>query len=109
MNVESLDKIDIDRIGLAYCRMNGFEWDPIFGEPPKDWNNLYTTNKNRHKDPQFQECFRYLESRLTPRQQSMYWWTIELKRSYEEWLEWYDKHGHNPDYIVKKKENKNGE
>lgn len=108
MDTKELDKIDIDRLGLAYCQMNGFIWDEIFGEPPKDWNSPYKDNKTRHKDPHFQECFRYLESRLTSRQQSMYWWTIQLKRSYQEWAEWYDKHGHDPDYVVKK-ENKNYE
>ena len=36
-----------ERLGLAYCRLNSFEWDPILGEKPDGFDNLPNYTEKR--------------------------------------------------------------
>lgn len=88
--LQDLSQYPIDRIGKAYCMMNCFEWDTeIFGKPPKGWNKM--DSRTKYENRRFRECFKLIDAALTEREKSMYWWTIELKRSYNDWKKWYDK------------------
>ena len=37
----------VDRLGLAYCRLNRYEWDNILGEKPANFDDLPKTKQKR--------------------------------------------------------------
>ena len=75
------------RLGQAFVRMNGFQWDDICGPKPEGFDEM--TNREKHHFPAFRDAFEKVEMYLTPAQRSMFWWTIELGKTYEQWHEWY--------------------
>lgn len=82
-------KYPVERIGLGYCRMNRFEWDEeLFGPAPDGWDKL--NNIERHKHPQFRHYCKMIDDILPEKMQSMYYWMIELKKTYDEWEEWWN-------------------
>ena len=68
----------VDRLGLAYCRLNSYEWDPILGEePPSASNSFYYRKMNAIKDL------------IGDENASRCWWLFELRKTEEEWRAWY--------------------
>ena len=76
-----------ERIGMAYCRMNCFQWDKMFGKPPRGWKNM--TNATKAHNPAFRAYMDQLEDHLGEEKMSGYWWTLKLGRTWEEWDKWY--------------------
>ena len=88
-----------ERLGLAYCRLNGWEWDELFGPKPEGWDKMpeyeypYTLGTKRKVYP---TKFDYakpmlfaIEKILGDAKCSYYHWRFNLGKSYEEWLQWY--------------------
>ena len=88
MNKAKIRTYQKDRLGKAYCRLNCFKWDLIFGKAPDNWQRM--SNKEKYHDPVFKQAWDILKESLTEKEKSMYWWTIELKRTKEEWLCWWN-------------------
>lgn len=64
-----------ERLGLAYCRLNSFEWDPIQRKPSKcDF---------------VAPAIMAIKSIIGEANTSRYWWRFELHKSDEEWFHWY--------------------
>lgn len=84
---ERLQKLSKDELGVIYCKMNCFEWCDIFGDPPEGYEKM--TGKKLYHDPAFREAFDAVSGMLTEEEKSMYWWTIELERTKEEWAKWW--------------------
>lgn len=88
---------DIDRLGLAYCRLNCFEWDEILGEKPEGFDNLpnYTPRNHLFKKRKMSKMdyidppIRAIESIIGRANTSRCWWKYELKLSEEDWFKWY--------------------
>lgn len=90
----------IDRFGLAYCRLNTWEWDDICGEKPEGFDELPDGDPKRgrlfHKPILCKSDF---IDRLIPlildigkANSSRCWWLFELKKTEKEWMEWYFSH-----------------
>ena len=84
-------KLSVARLGEAYVNMNGWKWDEICGPKPEGFDEM--TSREKYELPAFKKAFRKIRLYLTYEQMSMFWWTIELGKTYEEWREWYDEEG----------------
>lgn len=88
-----------ERLGLAYCRLNGWEWDELFGPKPDGWDTMpdyeypYTYGSKRKVYPTKYDytkpMMHALERILGEAKCSYYHWRFNLNRSYDEWLQWY--------------------
>lgn len=81
-----------ERLGLAYCRFNCWQWDDIFCPCPEGFYDLPrfsdkpgVLTREGFIDVQLEE----IERTLTPAQQSMYWWKFKLNATEDEWRQWY--------------------
>lgn len=88
----------LDRIGLAFCRLNRWEWDELLGPKPEGFDDLpdYDSRKlqrfrrpMRTKDTYISPAIITMESILGPANTSRYWWKYALGKTDEEWIEWY--------------------
>lgn len=92
---------NIDRLGLAYCRLNSWQWDEIVGEKPKDFDSLPNYKrggfqnifkKQRTKHDYIKGKMEKLISVIGEENASRCWWKFEKIGTEEEWLEWYLNH-----------------
>ena len=88
MTAINFSEFSVDRIGEAFVRMNCWEWDDICGPKPEGFDLL--TDKEKHRLPAFNDAMNQIRKHLTHEQMSMYWWTIKLGRTYDEWRAWYN-------------------
>lgn len=84
---EKLKNLSKDELGKIYCKMSCFEWCDIFGDPPEGYEKM--TGNEIHNNPKYSEAFEAVLNMLTPKERSMYWWTIKLKRTRKNWDEWW--------------------
>lgn len=75
--------ISKDRYGQAYVNLCCFRWDSLFGTAPDGWTKM--TDREKFKLEAYQNAMKKLLNILSPREQSMYWWTLELEKTYSEW------------------------
>jgi hypothetical protein len=86
--LDKLALVNPDRLGLLYVRMNGWEWDKeILGKPYKGRDKMQPGSREMYEADK--PYMRIIEARLGCAQKSMYWWTLELGKTKEEWQEWY--------------------
>lgn len=87
-----------DRLGLAYCRLNGWEWDSIVGEKPEGFDSM--PNYDHRKFRRFRKKIKTKYEYLTPVMKqieriigepntSRCWWIFVLGRTEQEWFDWY--------------------
>lgn len=97
-NIDETSLKPEERLGLAYCRMNCFIWDYLFGEKPEGFDNMpetdkgmFSTPKNRRrtKSQYLRPLITIVKRILGEERTSMYWWKFCLNRTYEEWQKWY--------------------
>lgn len=74
----------IERMGLAYCRLNCWDWDELIGEKPDGFEQMTNEEKHGYIEPQLDRIEQILGSPYTSR----CWWVYELGKTEEEWLEW---------------------
>lgn len=80
-----------DRLGLAWCRLNCFEWDELVGTKPSGFNMLpefaedNAPSKYQFVIPEMNK----IENVIDKANLNRYWWMFALGRSEEEWREWY--------------------
>lgn len=88
----------VDRLGLAFCRLNSWEWDDIVGPKPKGFDGLPKCDNRRFKIFQKEiktksdylgPAIRRIESIIGKVNTSRCWWKFELKKTEEEWNRWY--------------------
>ena len=89
---------EIDRLGLAYCRLNCSEWDDILGPKPDGfdempkyhapWWKFWKRNQITRHDIIIQRM-RNIESIIGRANTSRCWWIFVLERTEEEWKSWY--------------------
>lgn len=96
----------IDRLGLAYCRLNNYEWDPLLGPKPWDFDTLpayippkkflfwRSRKQTRCKHFITWPAAQAILSIIGEANASRCHWMFELMRTEDEWLEWYIKTGH---------------
>lgn len=88
----------VDRMGLAYCRLNNWEWDEIIGPKPDGFDELPWYDNRKFK--KFRKKIRTKSDYLTPAIEgiksiigeaniSRCWWKFELGKTEEEWRQWY--------------------
>lgn len=89
---EQTNLTEEERLGLAYCRFNCWQWDDIFCPCPEGFYDLPrfsdkpgVLTREGFIDVQLEE----IERTLTPAQQSMYWWKFEMNATEDEWRQWY--------------------
>lgn len=88
----------MDRLGLAWCRFNCWEWDEYFGPKPDYFDELPERNlcgdetpyrrfrtKGDYVGPLADKIERLIGSINTSR----CWWIFELGKTEEEWARWY--------------------
>lgn len=93
-----------DRLGLAWCRLNCWEWDDLLGPKPPDFDDLPFVSpttliarirneawrKYRRSRQQYVRPARLaIETIIGKANASRCWWMFELGKSEEEWLRWY--------------------
>lgn len=74
----------IERMGLAYCRLNCWIWDELAGDKPDGFEQMTNEEKHGYIEPQLDRIEQILGSPYTSR----CWWVYELGKTEEEWLEW---------------------
>lgn len=76
------------RLGLAYCRLNSWQWDDIIGPKPNDFDNIEDLLvKNEYLYEPFQRIINIIGERNC----NKYWWMFVLDKTEDEWVEWYYK------------------
>ena len=76
------------RLGLAYCRLNSWQWDDIIGPKPNDFDNIEDLLvKNEYLHEPFQRIINIIGERNC----NKYWWMFALDKTEDEWVEWYYK------------------
>ena len=76
------------RLGLAYCRLNSWQWDDIIGPKPNDFDNIEDLLvKNEYLYEPFQRIINIIGERNC----NKYWWIFVLDKTEDEWVEWYYK------------------
>ena len=87
-----------ERLGLAYCRLNCWEWDDFIGEKPKDFDKCAYSSKNpiirflkgqHSKSYYITPAVRAIEKAIGEAEVSRCWWKFTLGRTDKEWAEWY--------------------
>lgn len=89
---EQTNLTEEERLGLAYCRFNCWQWDDIFCPCPEGFYDLprfsdkpgVLTREKYIRRPRKQ-----IKEYLGEAKTSMYWWKFALGRSESEWREWY--------------------
>ena len=83
------------RLGLAWCRLNMYEWDTLVGPRPPDWDNLPTISKkplfgNRKpsKHDYVREPMQRILFMIGRHTSLLCWWVFVLKRSPTDFLQW---------------------
>lgn len=103
--VEDENKLnDIDRLGLAWCRLSLWEWDEIVGPKPDGFDDLPNYLRKRksifHRNQKTVTKADYLlpvtkniESIIGEANTSRCWWKFVLGKTEDEWREWYLREG----------------
>lgn len=87
-----------DRLGLAYCRLNCYQWDDLVGPKPEGFDdlpeNLTFAQRLHDRSARCQSDFVRpallgIESIIGEAATSRCWWKFRLGRSEEEWFAWY--------------------
>lgn len=93
-------KLDrIDRLGLAYCRLNGYQWDDYIGPKPEGFDQM-PIDRPKPKLLRKHRCvpckadfvspaMHAIESIIGEANISRCWWVYWLGRTEEEWFQWY--------------------
>lgn len=89
----------VDRLGLAFCRLNCGEWDEIIGPKPDGFDEMVEFDKEFHdtrrrtawptKHDYIGPALKGIEDIIGDANTSRCWWKYELGRSEQEWLKWY--------------------
>lgn len=96
MTLSKLSKADIvgkdivERLGLAWVRLNCYEWDEILGKKPDDFDGM--TSRERYYSGVITGKMREIEDLLGRNSSavtSWCWWKYELNRTFDEWVNWY--------------------
>lgn len=86
------------RLGLAWCKLNRFEWDEILGDKPKGFDELPNympppffpfLKRKPSKHDYVTPARDAIEDIIGPANVSRYWWTLALGRPESEWFTWY--------------------
>lgn len=87
----------IDRLGLAYCRLNDYQWDDLIGPKPEGFDDLPRSVKRRWpwqkkkpcKSDYIRPAIEGIESIIGEANISRCWWLFVLGKTEEEWFRWY--------------------
>lgn len=88
----------VDRLGLACCRLNSWEWDDILGPKPDGFDELpwYDNRKLKRFRKKIKTKSDYLlpmmheiESMIGEESTSRCWWKFVLGETEEAWEQWY--------------------
>lgn len=85
----------VERLGLAYCRLNSGEWDELVGPKPEGWDKMpdYDYNRQRTLYPTKADyqlrSMQAIENIIGKAEVSRCHWRFELGKTEEEWLAWY--------------------
>ena len=88
---------DVDRLGVAACRLNCWEWDDILGPKPEGFDSLPEYTPKRHfweRKKVSKHDFVYparnaIKNIIGEANISRCWWKYILGKSDEEWFRWY--------------------
>ena len=88
----ALDRID--RLGLAHCRLNGWEWDEIVGPKPEGFDEMPLSIPGKKWAPGTRSYYigparTGIENIIGEANTSRCHWIFNLRRTEEEWLRWY--------------------
>lgn len=98
IDLDSIDESTLkfnERLGLAYCRLNCWQWDEIIGTKPEGFDDLPDCRHPSHgsqglyKEDFVTPACNAIASILGSAQCSRYWWRFKLGRSDAEWVQWY--------------------
>ena len=93
-----------ERLGLAYCRINSWQWDDLFGEKPENFDDLpdirpvkligRIRNKKwrkyrRCKQDYCKPIIVVMDQVFAKEEKLCYWWRFGLGRPKEEFERWY--------------------
>lgn len=74
----------VERLGLAYCRLNCWIWDELVGDKPDGFEQMTNDEKHVYVHPQLNRIEQILGSPYVSR----CWWIYVMGKTEEEWLEW---------------------
>ena len=83
-----------DRLGLAYCRLSGWEWDDIVGPKPEGFDEMPHFIPGQRRAPGTREYYispacKGIVSIIGEANANRYHWIFNLRRTEQEWLQWY--------------------
>ena len=97
IHVDESSLNEIDRLGLAYCRLNRCEWDDILTKPdgfdempeyPAPLWKFWKRNQKSKHDVRIQKMLN-IESIIGEANTSRCWWIFALGKTEDEWRNWY--------------------
>lgn len=86
----------IDRLGLAYCRLNNYKWDDIVGPKPEGFDEMpkfqdrrWWQKKVQTKSDFVRPAMEGIERIIGEANTSRCWWKFVIGESEEAWFRWY--------------------
>ena len=87
----------IDRLGLAYCRLNCHQWDSLFGPAPEgfdvapDLPEMRSIFKKaiKSKSDFVRPIMNAIRTIIGDANTSRCWWIFVLEETEEDWMRWY--------------------
>lgn len=74
----------VERLGLAYCRLNCWIWDELVGDKPDGFEQMTNEEKHVYIYPKLNR----IEQILGRPYVSRCWWIYEMDKTEEDWLKW---------------------
>ena len=79
-----------ERLGLAYCRLNSYEWDDILGDKPEGFDDLPSyVHRGMCKHLLVRPAIQAIKEIIGEAQASRYHWRFVLGKTDEEWFRYY--------------------
>lgn len=80
-----------ERLGLAWCRLNQYEWDELVGPKPPEFDEIPEVSVKRQPDKgaYIRPAMLAIEAIIGKANCSRYWWRFVLEKTEEDWFRWY--------------------
>lgn len=95
-NINEASLSSVDRLGLAWCRLNSGEWDNIIGDKPSMFDSLPDSPRGWRrifhrptKSTYLLPAMAAINATIGEENISRCWWVFALGRTEAQWRDWY--------------------
>ena len=82
----------VNRLGLAWSNLNGWEWDEYIGDKPNGYDEMLNYSNDKMlitKDILDRPIMNFIERIIGEKNCSRCWWKYKLGKGYFKWVCWW--------------------